>query len=82
MPFDETEAHYVEATFYDELAPAMGSRVTKPTGIPLPRWESIKDDHEWDLRQMLDQKRQKRSGESIPRCHKTTLPDGKVVYRL
>ena len=61
MPFDETEAHFVEATFYDELAPAMGSQVMKPVGNPLPRWETIKDDQDWDLRQMLDQKRQRRS---------------------
>ena len=81
-PFDETEAHFVEAAFYDELAPAMGSQVAKPAGIPLPEWEALKHDPEWDLRQVLEHKRQKKAEKSTPKCLKTVLPDGKVIYRL
>ena len=50
MPFDETKAHFMEAAFYDELAPTLGAQVSKPVGVPLPEWNAIKNDLEWDLR--------------------------------
>ena len=54
MPFDETDAHFVEAVFYDELAPAMGAQIFKASRVPLPEWEATKHDLEWDLRQVLE----------------------------
>ena len=82
MPFDETKAHFVEAAFYDELAPAMGAQVSSLVGVPLLEWNAIKNDPEWDMRQVLDQKREKKAEKSSPKCLKTILPDEKVVYHF
>ena len=37
-PFDLSEAHYFEATFYDELTPSGEDSTSRPVGIPLPSW--------------------------------------------
>jgi hypothetical protein len=56
-PFDETEAHFVEAAFYEDLAPAGESSTSRTMGTPLPAWEDIRDHPEADLRNMLELKR-------------------------
>uniref|UniRef100_A0A2N9IKE7 Retrotransposon gag domain-containing protein n=1 Tax=Fagus sylvatica TaxID=28930 RepID=A0A2N9IKE7_FAGSY len=42
-PFDQTEAHFVEAALYDELSSTGDPPIVKPCGTPLPDWEDIKD---------------------------------------
>ena len=36
-PFDESEAHYVETAFYDEVTPMEEGLISKVVGTPLPR---------------------------------------------
>uniref|UniRef100_A0A2N9HWS0 Integrase catalytic domain-containing protein n=1 Tax=Fagus sylvatica TaxID=28930 RepID=A0A2N9HWS0_FAGSY len=45
-PFDQTEAHFVEAALYDDLASTGEPSIVRPYGTPLPAWEDIKDDLE------------------------------------
>jgi hypothetical protein len=52
-PFNQTEAHFVEATLYDDLTSTEDPPIVKPCGIQLPNWEDIKDDTEVDLRELL-----------------------------
>ena len=57
VPFDQSESHFVEATFYNEVTPAGKASLAKLVGIPLPKWEEIKDTPDVDLRDLLEQKR-------------------------
>jgi hypothetical protein len=61
MPFDQSESHFVEAALYDEITPAEEASLAKPIGIPLPKWEEIKDALEADLRDLLERKRKRRA---------------------
>ena len=85
-PFDQSESHFVEAALYDEITPAGEASLTKPIGIPLPKWEEIKDTPEADLRDLLERKKKRKAvastSESQPQCIRVRLPDGRVVYRL
>uniref|UniRef100_A0A2N9EV74 Integrase catalytic domain-containing protein n=1 Tax=Fagus sylvatica TaxID=28930 RepID=A0A2N9EV74_FAGSY len=56
-PFDETEVHFVEAAFYEDLALAEESSTSRTMGMPLPAWEDIRDHPEADLKNMLELKR-------------------------
>uniref|UniRef100_A0A2N9I104 Retrotransposon gag domain-containing protein n=1 Tax=Fagus sylvatica TaxID=28930 RepID=A0A2N9I104_FAGSY len=38
-PFDQTEAHFVEAALYDDLASTEEPSIVRPCGTPLPAWE-------------------------------------------
>ena len=58
-PFDQTEAHFVEAARYDELSFTGDPPIVEPCGTPLPDWEDIKDDLEVDLRELLERKKRK-----------------------
>jgi hypothetical protein len=53
-PFDQTEAHFVETTLYDELLLIGEPPIIKPFGTPLPDWEDIKDDPDVNLRELLE----------------------------
>ena len=53
-PFDQFESHFVEAALYDEVAPAGEASLAKPVGIPLPKWEEIRDTLDADLRDLLE----------------------------
>uniref|UniRef100_A0A2N9IIW6 Integrase catalytic domain-containing protein n=1 Tax=Fagus sylvatica TaxID=28930 RepID=A0A2N9IIW6_FAGSY len=57
-PFDQSESHFVEAALYDKVAPAGEASLAKPFGIPLSKWEEIKDAPEADLRDLLEQKKE------------------------
>ena len=85
-PFDQSESHFVEATLYDEVAPTGEASLAKPVGIPLPKWEEIKDASEADLRDLLEQKRKCRveasTSKSQPQCVRVRLPDGRTIYHL
>jgi hypothetical protein len=52
-PFDETEAHFVEAAFYEDFAPAGEASTSRIIGTPLPVWEDIRDHPEANLRNIL-----------------------------
>jgi hypothetical protein len=84
-PFDQTEAHFIEAALYDELS-AEEPSIIKPSGTPLPDWEDIKDDLDVDLRELLERKkkRKERAAEdrNAPQCIRVQMPDGRIVYRL
>ena len=73
-PFDLSEAHYFEATFYDELTPSREDSTSRPVGTPLPSWQDIENNPKIDMRPFLDQRKKKREcGEtsnivSQPRC--------------
>ena len=87
-PFDLSEAHYFEATFYDELTPSGEDSTSRLIGIPLPNWQDIENNPEIDMRSFLDQRKKKRergetsSGASQPRCVQVQLSDGHLGYRL
>uniref|UniRef100_A0A2N9G4S2 Integrase catalytic domain-containing protein n=1 Tax=Fagus sylvatica TaxID=28930 RepID=A0A2N9G4S2_FAGSY len=59
-PFDQTEAHFVEAALYDDLASTGEPSIVRPCGTPLPAWEDIKDDPEIDLRELLQRKKKRK----------------------
>ena len=87
-PFDLFEAHYFEATFYDELTPYGEDSTSEPVGIPLPSWQDMENNSEIDMRSFLDKRKKKRecgetsSGASQPRCVQVQLSDGRLGYRL
>ena len=86
-PFDLSEAHYFEATFYDELTPSGEDSTLRFVGILLPSWQDIKNNPEIDMRSFLDQrkkKRERREANSVsqPHCVQVQLPDGRLGYRL
>jgi hypothetical protein len=56
-PFDHSESHFVEVALYDEVAPAGQASLAKLVGIPLSKWEEIKDAPEADLRDLLELRR-------------------------
>ena len=59
-PFDQSESHFVEAALYDEIAPVREASLAKPVGIPLPKWEEIKDAPETDLRDLPERKKKRK----------------------
>ena len=85
-PFDQFESHFVEATLYDEITSAGEASLAKPIGIPLPKWEEIKDAPEADLRDLLERKKKRRAeastSKSQPQCVHVRLLDGRTIYRL
>ena len=87
-PFDLSEAHYFEATFYDELTSSGEDSTSKLVGIPLPSWQDIENNLEIDMRSFLDKRKKKRergetsSSASQPRCVQVQLTDGRLGYRL
>uniref|UniRef100_A0A2N9ER61 RNA-directed DNA polymerase n=1 Tax=Fagus sylvatica TaxID=28930 RepID=A0A2N9ER61_FAGSY len=60
-PFDQSESHFIEAALYNETTPAGEASLAKPIGIPLPKWEEIKDVHEADLRDLLERKKKRKA---------------------
>uniref|UniRef100_A0A2N9FH16 Uncharacterized protein n=1 Tax=Fagus sylvatica TaxID=28930 RepID=A0A2N9FH16_FAGSY len=76
-PFDQTEAHFVEAALYDDLASTGEPSIVRPCGTPLPAWEDIKDDPEIDLRELLQRKKKRKEREveqgSAPQCVQVTV---------
>jgi hypothetical protein len=85
-PFDQSESHFVEAALYDEITPAGEASLAKPIGIPLPKWEEIRDAPEADLRDLLERKKKRKAeasaSKSQPQCERVRLPDGRTIYRL
>jgi hypothetical protein len=85
-PFDQSESHFVEAALYDEITPTGEASLAKPIGIPLPKWEEIRDAPGTDLRDLLEQKKKRKAeastSKSQPQCIRVRLPDGRTVYRL
>uniref|UniRef100_A0A2N9I6H1 RNA-directed DNA polymerase n=1 Tax=Fagus sylvatica TaxID=28930 RepID=A0A2N9I6H1_FAGSY len=79
-PFDQTEAHFVEAALYDDLASTGEPSIVRPCGTPLPAWEDIKDDPEIDLRELLQRKKKRKEREveqgSAPQCQEGPTPEG------
>uniref|UniRef100_A0A2N9IHT8 Integrase catalytic domain-containing protein n=1 Tax=Fagus sylvatica TaxID=28930 RepID=A0A2N9IHT8_FAGSY len=84
-PFDQTEAHFIEAALYDELS-TEEPPIIKPSGTPLPDWEDIRNDPDVDLREVLERKKKRKErmaeDENAPRCIRVQMPDGRIVYRL
>ena len=86
-PFDETEAHFVEAAFYEDLAPVGEASTFRTIGTPLSSWEDIRDHPEVDFRNILELKRKRKEAVSEaqdqrPKCITVQLPNRKMVYRL
>ena len=85
-PFDQTEAHFVKAALYDDLASMGEPSIVRPCGTPLLAWENIKDDPEVDLRELLERKKKRKGCEAEPgsplQCVRVQLPNGCIVYRL
>ena len=84
--FDQNEAHFVEATLYNDLASTGEPSIVRPCGTPLPAWEDIKDDPKIDLRELLERKKKRKEHEvehgSPPQYVRVQLPNGCIVYRL
>uniref|UniRef100_A0A2N9I2Z5 Uncharacterized protein n=1 Tax=Fagus sylvatica TaxID=28930 RepID=A0A2N9I2Z5_FAGSY len=76
-PFDQSESHFVEAALYDEITPAGEASLAKPIGIPLPKWEEIRDAPGADLRDLLEQKKKRKAeastSKSQPQCMQQNL---------
>ena len=85
LPFDQTEAHFIEAALYNELS-AEEPSIIKPFGTPLPDWEDIKDDPDVDLQELLERKKKRKEcmveDRNAPRCIRVQMPDGRIVYHL
>jgi hypothetical protein len=86
-PFDKTKAHFVEAVFYEDLAPAGEALTSRTIGTLLPAWEDIRDHPEADLRNILELKRKRKEAireahDQCPKCIRVQLPNGKMVYHL
>jgi hypothetical protein len=85
-PFDQSESHFVEAALYDEITAAGEASLAKPIGIPLPKWEEIKDALEADLKDLLERKKKRKTeasaSKSQPQCVRVHLPDGRTIYCL
>jgi hypothetical protein len=85
-PFDQSESHFVEVALYDEVALVGEASLAKPVGIPLPKWEEIKDTPKTDLRDLLERKKKRKAeastSKSQPQCVRVHLPDGRTIYRL
>uniref|UniRef100_A0A2N9GLY1 Integrase catalytic domain-containing protein n=1 Tax=Fagus sylvatica TaxID=28930 RepID=A0A2N9GLY1_FAGSY len=83
-PFDQTEAHFIEAALYDELS-TEEPPIIKPSGTPLPDWEDIRNDPDVDLREVLERKKKRKErmaeDENAPRCIRVQMPDGRIVYQ-
>ncbi|KAL6178882.1 hypothetical protein ACLB2K_050399 [Fragaria x ananassa] len=47
LPFHHSEAHYIEAEYYNEFTNDGG--LAKASGVPLPSWQDIKDISDSDL---------------------------------
>uniref|UniRef100_A0A2N9GIL0 RNA-directed DNA polymerase n=1 Tax=Fagus sylvatica TaxID=28930 RepID=A0A2N9GIL0_FAGSY len=83
-PFDQSESHFVEAALYDEITPAGEASLAKPIGIPLPKWEEIRDAPGADLRDLLEQKKKRKAeastSKSQPQCmqQKPVAADSKI----
>uniref|UniRef100_A0A2N9EIX4 Integrase catalytic domain-containing protein n=1 Tax=Fagus sylvatica TaxID=28930 RepID=A0A2N9EIX4_FAGSY len=79
-PFDQTEAHFIEAALYDELS-TEEPPIIKPSGTPLPDWEDIRNDPDVDLREVLERKKKRKERmaeeENAPRCIRVQMPDGR-----
>uniref|UniRef100_A0A2N9H5W3 RNA-directed DNA polymerase n=1 Tax=Fagus sylvatica TaxID=28930 RepID=A0A2N9H5W3_FAGSY len=74
-PFDQSESHFVEAALYDEITPAGEASLAKPIGIPLPKWEEIKDAPEADLRDLLERKKKRRAEASTSKSQPQYVPE-------
>jgi hypothetical protein len=86
-PFDETEAHFMEVAFYEDLAPAGEASTSRTIGTPLPAWEDIGDHPKADLRNILELKRKRKEAiskaqDQRPEYIRVQLPNRKMVYRL
>uniref|UniRef100_A0A2N9HMC5 RNase H type-1 domain-containing protein n=1 Tax=Fagus sylvatica TaxID=28930 RepID=A0A2N9HMC5_FAGSY len=78
-PFNQSESHFVEAALYDEVAPAGEASLAKPVGIPLPKWEEIKDAPETNLRDLLELKRKRKEEASTNAAtEESTAADPKI----
>ncbi|KAL0017568.1 hypothetical protein SO802_004637 [Lithocarpus litseifolius] len=64
-PFEQAEAHLVETMFYDQWAPSEESSVSKPRGTFVPKWEDIWGDPEFDLRELLSQKKKRKEAPAV-----------------
>uniref|UniRef100_A0A2N9FVD9 Integrase catalytic domain-containing protein n=1 Tax=Fagus sylvatica TaxID=28930 RepID=A0A2N9FVD9_FAGSY len=75
-PFDQTEAHFIEAALYDELS-TEEPPIIKPSGTPLPDWEDIRNDPDVDLREVLERKkkRKERAWDLIAHGKKGPIPE-------
>uniref|UniRef100_A0A2N9IB95 RNA-directed DNA polymerase n=1 Tax=Fagus sylvatica TaxID=28930 RepID=A0A2N9IB95_FAGSY len=78
-PFDQSESHFVEAALYDEITPAGEASLAKPIGIPLPKWEEIRDAPGTDLRDLLEQKKKRKAeastSKSQPQLNEASVPE-------
>ena len=85
-PFDQSEARYLEAAFYDQLTISGEEAITKPLGTPLPSLDDIKGGFEVDLRDLLERRKKRKERKEMthdaPRCEKIQLPDGCTGYLL
>nr|POE91662.1 hypothetical protein CFP56_18612 [Quercus suber] len=85
-PFNQSEAHYLGAAFYDQLTISGEDAIAKPLGTLLPSWEDIKEGSKVDLRDLLERrkkyKKRKETTHDAPTCEKIQLLDGCTSYCL
>ena len=81
LPFHQSEAHYIEAEYYNEFTNDGGP--AKASGVPLPSWQDIRDISDSDLPTAIRQAWEASAcAQAAPRCTRVVLPNGRTIYRL
>jgi len=81
-PFSQREVNFVETMFYDELEPDDESPTPGTLGVPM--LEEEEGGCTYDLRSLLDRKRQKREPSSLGSREYVEVREsgGRLIYRL
>ncbi|KAK9951339.1 hypothetical protein M0R45_006789 [Rubus argutus] len=87
LPFHQSEAHYIEAQYFNEFTSDEGSTPSEVSGVPLPSWRDIRDLSDEDFSMMTEHARARNKESSacvqiLPWCSKVLMPNGRTVYRL
>ena len=83
-PFSQEEVNFVETIFYDELEPDDESPTPGTLGAPVLEEEEKEGGGTYDLRNLLNRKRQKKETSSSGswECMVVREPGGRLIYRL
>ncbi|KAK9932278.1 hypothetical protein M0R45_019524 [Rubus argutus] len=87
LPFYQSEAHYIEAQYYNEFTSDGGITPSEVSGVPLPIWHDIRDLSDEDF-PMMSKRAKTQNNESSayaqvpPRCSRVVMTDGRTIYRL
>ncbi|KAK9921974.1 hypothetical protein M0R45_030464 [Rubus argutus] len=87
LPFHQSEAHYIEAQYYNEFTSDGGITPFEVSGVPLPIWHDIRDLSDEDF-PMMSKRAKTQNNESSayaqvpPWCSRVVMTNGRTIYRL